>query len=162
MADTVACQRASTTASGSAATLLPDAQETTGSSTRATPHLRFTVPALASGERVVAAALGVQVTNATSHGPTIWRTAASWDEKTLTWSAGQPARSGSAAVGGSGAMAVGSRSTSVSGVTGPGDVSLQLYADSTDGRQLAARESSTSSARPGLSVTVSTDGSSAG
>jgi hypothetical protein len=158
VADTMARQQAPTSAAGSATTLLSDSQETTGTATRATTYLRFTVPALAAGESVVSASLAVQVTNATTDGPTIWRTVPSWDEATLTWDAGQPARSGTAAVGGFGSLATGRRSTSISGVAGGSDVSLQLYADSSDGVQIASRESSTTSARPTLTVTVSTGG----
>ena len=155
VADTMARQQAPTTTSGSATTLLTDVEETTGSATRATPYLRFTVPSLADGESISEANLSLQVTNGTSNGPTIWRTETSWAESTLTWNSGQPARLGSQPVGGFGSLATGRKSTPLSGITGGGDVSLQLYADGTDGLQFASRDGATTDA-PRLVLTVST------
>jgi hypothetical protein len=48
------------------------------------PHLRFTIPALAAGETISTAALSLQVTNATTNGPAIWRTSPTCTESTLT------------------------------------------------------------------------------
>jgi hypothetical protein len=158
VADSHARQQAPAVAGGTATSLVADAQETSGTSSRSTAYLRFTVPALAAGETVTAARLSVQVSNATSNGPKVWRTATGWTESALTWASGQPARSGTAAVGDFGAMAVGRASTAVSGVTGAGQVSLQLHADVTDGLAFASREHSTVASRPQLVLTVTAGG----
>ncbi|MDP9416502.1 MAG: DNRLRE domain-containing protein, partial [Actinomycetota bacterium] len=111
-----------------------------------------------AGESIAGARLSVQVSNATTNGPAIWRTGTSWSESALTWNSGQPARSGTAAVGNFGAMGTGRVATPVSGVTGAGDVSFQLYAETDDGVQFASRESSTTANRPQLVLTVTTGG----
>ncbi|MDP9433980.1 MAG: fibronectin type III domain-containing protein [Actinomycetota bacterium] len=154
VADTMARQQAPTTGSGALATLLSDTEETAGSATRATPYLRFTVPALAAGESVAGARLSLQVSNGTTNGPAVWRTGTSWSESGLTWSSGQPTRSGTAAVGNFGSMGTGRIGTSVSGITGGGDVSFQLYAESGDGVQFASRENTTTGNRPQLVLTI--------
>ncbi len=156
VADTMARQQGPTATSGAHATLLADTEETTGTATRATPYLRFTVPALAAGESITAANLSLQVTNATTNGPAIWRTSPTWTESTLTWNSGQPARSGTAAVGNYGSMATGRISTPLTGVTAAGDVSFQLYADVSDGMQFASRENTTTGNRPQLVLTITT------
>ncbi|HKG51709.1 MAG TPA: DNRLRE domain-containing protein, partial [Actinomycetales bacterium] len=154
-----ASQSTPTTTAGSAVSLKSDAQVTDGNAaTRATPYLRFTVPALAAGESISAANLSLQVTNATTNGPAIWRTATTWTEGTMTWNTGQPARSGTAAVGNFGSMAVGRVSTPVSGITAAGAVSFQLYADAIDGLDFASRENTTAGNRPQLNLTIRTGG----
>ncbi len=154
VADTAARQQAATTPAGAARSLLSDIEETTGAATRATPYLRFTVPALAAGESVTGASLSLQVTNGTKNGQSVWRTDAAWTESALTWSGGQPARRGSTAIGGFGSVTTGRVSTAVAGVTGAGDVSLQLHADSTDGMSFASREDATAANRPQLVLTI--------
>jgi hypothetical protein len=157
VADVTASQSTPSTTAGSATSLKSDAQATDGNAaTRATPYLRFTIPALATGESISAANLSLQVTNGTTNGPAIWRTATTWTEGTLTWNTGQPARSGTAAVGNFGAMAVGRVGTPVSGITGAGTVSFQLYADATDGLDFASRENTTAGNRPQLILTIRT------
>lgn len=154
VADTMARQSAPTTESGSAQTLLVDTQEITGSATRATSYLRFAVPTLAAGESIVAARLGLQVTNGTGNGPAIWRTGTTWDESTLTWKSGQPGRTGTAGIGNFGAMAAGWSTTALSSITSAGAVSFQLYAESGDGAQFSSREHVTGSQRPALVLTI--------
>ena len=155
-ADTTARQQAPTTAGGALSSLAADTQSVTGDpATRVTSYVRFSVPALAAGESIASAALSLQVTNATGDGPELWRTADSWSESALTWAAGQPARTGTAAVGDFGSMATGRVSTSVTGVTGAGQVSLQLFADSGDGVTVASREAVAES-RPQLRLLVRT------
>ena len=154
VADTMARQQAPTTASGALTSLASDTEETSGTTSRITPYLRFTVPALAPGESISAASLSLQVTNATANGPAVWRTSPTWSESALSWNSGQPARSGTAAVGNFGSMAAGRVSTPVSGVTGAGDVSFQLYAEVSDGMVFASRETTTAGSRPQLVLTV--------
>ena len=154
-ADTMAEQLTPTTPSGSATTLFSDTQETTGNAaTRQTAYVRFTIPTLTAGESISAARLSLQVTNATTNGPALWRTATTWNESTLSWNSGRPARSGTAAVGNYAAMAVGRVDARVSGVTAAGDVSFELYADVDDGVQFASRESTTVTNRPRLVVNI--------
>jgi Chitobiase/beta-hexosaminidase C-terminal domain len=157
VADVTASQSTASTTAGAAATLKSDSQVTTGNAaTRATPYLRFTIPALAAGESIRAANLSVQVTNGTGDGPAIWRTATTWTESTMTWNTGQPARSGTTAVGNFGNMAIGRVGTAVSGITTAGTVSFQLYADSTDGLDFTSRETATTANRPQLILTIRT------
>jgi hypothetical protein len=153
-ADTMVRQSRATTAYGATTGLKSDTQSTTGNaSTRDTSYLRFTVPALATGETIRSAELSVNVTNPTSNGPVIWRTGATWTESTMTWNSGQPARSGTAAVGNYAGMALGRVKTPVTGVTGSGAVSFQLYADSSDGLDISSRETTT---RPQLILNIET------
>ena len=153
-ADTMVSQGSPTTTHGAATTLNVDSEVTTGNaSTRASAYLRFTIPTLAAGETITGAALSLDVTNATTNGPAVWRTGTTWSESTMTWNTGQPARSGTAAVGNFGSLATGRRSTPVSGITGTGTVSFQLYADSTDGVQLSSRETTSD---PQLVLTIRT------
>ena len=72
----------------------------------------------------------------------------------MTWNTGQPARSGTAAVGNYGAMAVGRVSAPVSGITAAGDVSFQLFADTSDSVQFSSRE--VTATPPQLVVTIRT------
>jgi hypothetical protein len=71
----------------------------------------------------------------------------------MTWNSGQPARSGSSAVGNYAGMALGRVKTPVKGVTGSGTVSFQLYADSGDGLDISSRETTS---RPQLVLTIRT------
>ncbi len=154
VADTMARQQAPSTASGSVASLLSDTQQTTGTASRVTSYLRFTVPALAAGERIAVSRLRLQVSNGTSNGPAVWRTGTGWTESTLRWNSGQPARSGTAAVGNFASMGTGRVSTGVSGVTASGAVSFQLYAEASNGLAFVSRESTTGSSRPQLVLTI--------
>lgn len=72
----------------------------------------------------------------------------------MTWSQGQPARSGTAAVGNAGAMGTGQVSIPLAGVATAGDVSLHLFAESSDGLALDARENATAANRPQLVLTI--------
>lgn len=153
-ADTTVRQATPTGTAGAATVLNADTQATTGNAaTRETSYVRFAIPALATGESITGANLSLNVTNATADGPAIWRTATAWTEGTMTWNTGQPARSGTAAVGNYGAMALGRVSTPVSGVTAAGTVSFQLYADGSDGVDISSRETTT---RPQLVLTIKT------
>lgn len=154
VADTMARQEAASTASGSVTSLTSDTQQTTGTASRATAYLRFTVPSLAAGEAIVGARLGLRVSNGTSNGPAVWRTATDWNEGTMSWSSGRPARSGTAAVGNFTSMGTGRVSTAVSGVTRAGAVSFQLHAETIDGVVFVSRESTMSSYRPQLVLTI--------
>ena len=157
VADTMARQQAPTTGSGSVTGLWSDGQEVGGDTTsRMTSYLRFTVPALAAGESISGARLSLQVTNGTPNGPAVRRTGTSWSESGLTWNSGQPALSSTAAVGNFGSMGTGRLSTALSGITGAGDVSLQLYAEVDDGMQFTSRETSTTADRPQLVLTITT------
>jgi hypothetical protein len=155
VADATVRQLAPTTAAGSATSLKVDMEETDGNtSSRATSYLRFTVPALAPGESITAANLSLLVTNATANGPQVWRSATSWDEATMTFNTGQPARQGTTAVGDFGSTATGRVGVPVSGLTAAGDVSFQLFADSRDGLDFASRENATAANRPQLVLTI--------
>ena len=156
VADVTARQQAPSTATGSATTLLSDSEETSGVASRATSYLRFTIPTLATGETITAAALSLHITNATTNGPAIWRTNPTWTESTLTWNTGRPARTGTAAIGNYGSVSTGRRSTPLTGITSSGTVSLELHADATDGMVLTSRESTTTTDRPQLVLTVTT------
>jgi hypothetical protein len=72
------------------------------------------------------------------------------------WNSGQPARTGTAAVGNFPSMGTGRLSTLVSGITSAADLSFQLYAESTDGLQFASRDTTTTANRPQLVLTIST------
>ena len=155
VADFTASQATPTTAAATAASLKVDQEATDGNAaTRATTYLRYTIPALATGESITAASLGVQVSNATANGPAIWRTGTTWSE-TATWNT-QPARTGTAAVGNFGNMAIGRVSTPISGITAAGDVSFQLYGEVIDGLDFASRENATDANRPKLTLTIRT------
>jgi fibronectin type 3 domain-containing protein len=157
VADVTASQLTPTTTAGGATSLKVDQEATDGNlNSRATSYLRFTVPALATGESITAANLSLQVTNATTNGPAIWRTGTTWSESTLTYNTGQPARSGTAAVGNFANMAIGRVGTPVSGITGAGDVSFQLFAEAIDGLDFASRENTTTTNRPQLTLTIRT------
>jgi subtilisin family serine protease len=156
VADTMARQSAASTTSGSATTLLTDSQATTSTSSRATAYLRFTLPTLAAGETITAARLSLHITNGTSNGPAIWRTATTWNESTLTWNSGQPTRSGTTALGNYASTGTGRTSTALTGIPTSGQLSLQLHADTSDGMQFTSRESTTASNRPQLQLTITT------
>ena len=154
-ADTMARQSLATTTSGTVTGLKSDSQATTGNAaTRDTSYVRFTIPALAAGETITAAELSLNVTNATTNGPAIWRTSPTWNETTLNWNS-QPARSGTAAVGNYANMTTGRVKTSITGLTTAGDVSFQLYADASDGLDFSSRETTTP---PELTLTISSSG----
>ncbi|GAA2721565.1 peroxidase family protein [Cellulomonas aerilata] len=153
-ADTWVQQGLPTTASGGATTLNVDSEFTGGNAaTRTSAYVRFTIPALAAGETITAANLSLNVTNNTPDGPQVWRTNPVWTEGTMTWNTGQPGRVGTAAVGNFGNVPLGRVSTPVTGVTTAGDVSFQLFADSTDGVQFDSRETAND---PRLVLTIRT------
>jgi hypothetical protein len=156
VADATARQQAPSTASGSSSSLLSDVEEVSGSATRATPYLRFAIPTLAAGESITAAALSVHVTNGTLNGPAVWRTDPGWAESALTWNSGQPARTGTAPIGNFASVPTGRASAPLSGVTGGGELSLQLYAESSDGLAVASRETTSTANLPQLVLTIST------
>ncbi|GAA2723543.1 DNRLRE domain-containing protein [Cellulomonas aerilata] len=155
-ADAGVRQETPTVNNGTATSLKVDTQATDGNTaTRATSYVRFAVPALASGESITGATLSLDVTNSTTNGPAIWRTASTWTETTMTFATGQPARSGTAAVGNFGTMAVGRVSTPVSGIAANSTVSFQLDPEVVDGLDFSSRETT---ARPQLTLTIGTGG----
>jgi hypothetical protein len=145
----MARQNAAVSGSGASTSLRADTQATAAGS-RETSYLKFTVPALAAGERITAANLSLNVTNATTNGPRVFRTGTTWTEGALTWRV-QPARSGTAVVGNFGAMRTGRVRTAISGITAAGTASFQLYADVTDGLSFSSRETTN---RPQLVLTI--------
>jgi hypothetical protein len=153
VADTMVKQASATAAFGSTTPLVVDAQDITATASAINAYLRFEVPALAAGESIAGAQLSVNVSNATGNGPAIFPTATGWDEASVTWNVGRPARSG-AAVGNYGAMATGRVSTSVSGVTAGGLVSFELAPESSDGVDFASHENATAANRPQLVLTI--------
>ncbi len=153
-------QASPTSSSGSTTPLLADAQDlsTTGSASHS--YLRFSVPTLASGERITASALRLRTAasfGGTSNGPAVWRTAnatSATAAESMTWSSGRPARTGTAAVGNFGSSGHdASVSTPVSGV-GTGLVSFELAPESGDGLVFKSREDATSSSRLQLVLTI--------
>jgi hypothetical protein len=151
VADTMGKQLSPTTTWGATAALISDNTDvSTGSEIRS--YLRFTVPALAAGEKITAANLSLNVTNATSNGPAVWKTG-TFTESSMTY-AGKPARSGTAAVGNYGAMTVGRIGTAVSGVTAAGDVNFELFGESADGMVFDSKENATVANRPRLILTI--------
>ena len=123
---------------GTAGTLWADG----GSGTQHESYLRFTVTNLASP--VQRAVLRVYVTtNGTGNGPAVYATGSGWTESGLTWST-RPARSGGV-IANVGALATNSWAeydvTPL--VTGNSTVNLVLVAESTDGVEFAARQTST-------------------
>jgi hypothetical protein len=154
VADATVSQSAATSNFGTTATLAADTEVTTGNvNTRSGSYLRYNIPALATGETITAASLSVNVTNATTNGPAIFRTGTTWTETTMTWNTGRPTRSSTTAVGNFANMALGRVSTPLSGITAAGLVSFELFAESTDGMDVGSRESTT---RPQLVVTIRT------
>jgi hypothetical protein len=152
VADTMGKQLSPTTAFGTTAALISDTTDTVaGSEIRS--YLRFTVPALATGERITAANLNLNVTNATANGPAIWRTG-TFTESTMTYNT-KPARTGTATAGNFGAMAVGRVGAPISGVTAAGDVNFELMPESADGMGFDSRENATVANRPQLILTIS-------
>ena len=160
-ADTFVRQNSATTANGTATVLNVDSEFTTGVASRTTAYLRFTIPALATGETITGASLSLNLPAvgatgtdaATSNGPAIYPTNTTWTESTMTWNTGRPARTSTTAVGNFGSMAVGRVSTPVSGITAAGTVSFELDAEATDGMQFNSRETTT---RPQLVLTIRT------
>ena len=154
-ADTMVRQGSPTATAGAATTLSVDNDMTAGNtSTRATSYARFNIPALTTGETITAASLSLHATNSTTNGPEIWRTATSWNEGTMSWNTGQPARMGTAAVGNFATMATGRSAAPVTGITTSGLVSFQLYSESTDNLVFASSEHGTTNNRPRLILTI--------
>jgi Fibronectin type III domain/Calcineurin-like phosphoesterase len=151
VADTMAKEAAPASTWGSKVSLISDRLETTSPSA-VRSYLRFTVPALAAGERITGASLSLNVTNATGNGPALWRTG-TFTESTMNWLT-KPAHSGTVTVGNFPAMAVGRVRTPVSGVSA-GPVNLELLGESDDGMLFDSREAVTVANRPQLIVTIS-------
>ena len=157
-ADTMARQIAPNTRYGSTNPLRSDARATSSTRSRDTSYLKFAIPALAAGETITGARLGLNVTNGTGNGPAVYRTATGWLESGttgLTWNR-QPGRSSSTANGNFGSVATGKRSTALSlaGFGPSRTMSFQLYADSTDDLSFSSRESGTAGNRPQLILTI--------
>lgn len=150
-ADTMVKQASATSSFGSTSPLSADKQDTTSTSSAITSYVRFTVPALASGETITAARLSLNATNGTTNGPAIYPTATTWDGSTMTWGSGRPARSSGTAVGNYGSMSVARVSTAVSGVTAAGAVSFELAPESTDGLDFTSKEAAE---QPQLILTI--------
>jgi hypothetical protein len=155
-ADTMVRQARPTSSFGNVTPLVSDNQELSTKNSSVQDYVRFTVPPFAAGEKIVGAQLAVMVTDPTTNGPAIWRTSPSWSETGLTWKS-RPPRTSTAAVGNFGAMAAGARTVPVSGVTAAGQVSFQLYPESSDTLTYASREDgSTTTNHPTLALTIST------
>ena len=160
-ADSMARQATPTTTAGGVTPLIVDSQATTGNAaTRVTSYLRFTVPALNPGETITAASLSLLATDPSDNGPVLRRAGnTTWTEAALHWD-NQPLPTNTTAVGNFGAMTTANLrySTAVSGITTAGDVSLQLFAESTNGMQFASKENTTVANRPQLVLTISGGG----
>jgi hypothetical protein len=152
VADTMAKEAAPASTWGTRAVLTSDKLDTTAPSAIRS-YLRFTVPALATGEKITAASLSLNVTNASGNGPAVWKTE-TFAESTMSWST-KPAHSGTAPVGNFPAMAVGRVRTAIGGVTAAGAVNVELLPDSDDGLLFDSRESATVANKPQLIVTIS-------
>ena len=152
-ADTKVKEAAPSTVYGSSTTLQADAAESTVPSA-VNSYVRFTVPALAAGETITGAKLSLQVSNGTTNGPALWSTGTDWSESGTTWSTGRPARTGSVPVGNFGSVGTGRIATAVTGLPASGEFSLELAPESNDGMETASRESTTTTARPQLILTV--------
>ncbi len=156
-ADTMVKQGTPTTNYGTAAVLGVDTQDVSGnSSTAVNSYLRFTVPELAAGQTITGASLSLKVSNGTTNGPAVYQTVTSpaWNESTITWNSGRPARSGSS-IGNFGSVAVTRVSTPLAGITASGAVSLELAPEATDGMDFASKEAGAAADRPQLIVTIS-------
>ena len=144
-ADTMVKQARPSSTFGAATVLLTDGQElsTTGSAVRT--YLRFAVPQLAAGESISGAALSLHVSNETTDGPLVYRTATTWTEADLTWNnQGTIApRSSTTSIGNFGGMPLGRISTALSGIPAGQPVSLELAPQSTNGVQFGSREAAT-------------------
>jgi hypothetical protein len=154
-ADTMVKQGTVSTNYGTTTPLQADSQDVAGKASAINSYLRFTVPALAAGQSITGASLSLKVTNGTPNGPAIYRTVTTpvWNESTMTWSSGRPARSGSA-VGNFTSVGVARVSTPLTGVTASGPVSLELAPEATDGMDFVSRESTTTADRPQLVLTI--------
>lgn len=151
-ADTLVQQASSTSNFGSSIALKADKEYISGTSSAINSYLQFAIPALTSGETITGARLSLNVTNATNDGPAIYRTTTGWSESSMTWASGRPGRTSSTAVGNFSSAALARVSTSVSGITGAGDVSFELAPDSTDGMDFSSLETTS---QPQLVLTVS-------
>jgi hypothetical protein len=156
VADVHIRQAAPTTTHGSVTRMNVDLTDTGAVGSEARAYLRFEVPPLATGETIQSARLSVQVTDATTDGPAIWKTATAWTEATMTWNSGRPARSGLAAVGNFVDMPLGRRSVPVSDVTASGPVSFELAPDGYNLLVVGSREDTTTTNRPQLILTIAT------
>ncbi|NAZ87717.1 DNRLRE domain-containing protein, partial [Kineococcus indalonis] len=154
LADAAVRQQHPTATAGSSTTLSVDARETDDvASTRVTSYLRFSLPALAAGESVDAATLGLHVTDPTVDGPEVWTTATSWRESTTTWRSGRPARRGTSPVADFGETPVGRVTVPVPALPASGEVSFELHAASADRLRFASREAPAAQ-RPQLTLLI--------
>ncbi len=102
-------------------------------------YLRFTVPALEG--TILKATLRLRVENATGNGPKVRTTAGEWAETALTWN-NRPAPGVVLADAGKLSKNSWAIYDVTAGVTGPGQVSFHLGADSNDGVDFTSRQSS--------------------
>ena len=114
--------------------------------------LRFSVSGVDGA--VTSAKLRAWVTNASGNGPEVYLSSTGWEESTVTWDT-KPARTGGVlADAGSLSASTWAEWDVTAAVTGNGTYSFKLVADSSDGTDLATKE--TGSNRPQLVVSVGT------
>ena len=115
-------------------------------------YLRFTVSGVEG--TVTSARLRAWVKDSSANGPEVYRSGTSWGESTITWN-NRPARSGGL-VADVGAVSRGSwvEWDVTAAVTGNGTYSFNLVGDSSDGADLASKESGSN--RPQLVVSIGT------
>ncbi len=159
-ADAMVKQASPSSSFGATNPLLADSQDLSTSGSAIHSYLRFTVPSLATGERITSASLRLRTVpsyGGTSNGPAVWRTANTTSATTaesMTWNSGRPARSGTTPVGNLGSSTHdAATSATLSGVA-PGVVSLELAPESGDGLVFRSSDDGTTSYRPQLVLTV--------
>lgn len=101
------------------------------------------------------ARLSLNVTEATTNGQAIFRTDTTWDEATMTWNTGRPARTSATTIGNFANMPIARVSTPVTGITTSGDVSFELSPESTDAVLVSSSEATNPDHRPQLILTIS-------
>ena len=159
-ADAMVKQASPSSSFGATNPLLADAQDLSTAGSAIHSYLRFTVPGLATGERITGASLRLRTVpsyGGTSDGPEVWRTGnttSATSAESMTWNSGRPARSGTSPVGDLGSS--GHDTTTAAAVSGvaPGVVSLELAPESGDGLVFRSSEDGTTSSRPQLVLTV--------
>jgi hypothetical protein len=127
-------------------------------------YLRFELAGL-SGV-VKRATLRLYATDATAHGPLIYRVDGAWDERTITY-ASRPAADSPVASGGAVSAGAWAEWDVTSAVAGNGTVSLAVRPSGSDGTVFYGRETSNTSLRPQLLVVIEpasggTDGGTSG
>jgi hypothetical protein len=118
-------------------------------------YLRFRLTGI--NGRITSAKLRLFSTSNTVDGPAAMPTSNSWNESDINWS-GKPAATG-AALSDTGAIATGSWNEwdVFPAVTGPGQVSFLMHQTVSDGVNFHSRESTSTTRRPELVVTVSNE-----